>query len=72
VPGNGALAVADSQSPAATDQVEDQHYHGDYDENVDEASTDMQGEAKQPQNHENDKDCPKHEFSFAPCAPGTK
>jgi hypothetical protein len=33
---------------AATDQVEDQHNHRDYDKNVDESSADMQGEAKKP------------------------
>jgi hypothetical protein len=62
--------AAGSHPPAATDQVEDEDDDGDNDENVDEASADMKGEAEKPQNHKNDKDCPEHELSFAPRAPG--
>ncbi len=37
---------------------------------VDQAATYVEGEAKQPQNHEDHKNCPKHNFSFASRASG--
>ena len=43
------LAIA-LESPAAADQVEDQHNDGDHDKDVDKSPADVQSEAEQPQN----------------------
>jgi len=59
------------QPSAAGDEVVDQDDDRDDDEDVDEAAADVEGEAEQPQNHEDDKDSPKHGFSpFEERTPG--
>lgn len=49
-------------APAADEQVVDQDYHCDDKHKVNETAADVKAEAQKPQNHKDDKDCPKHIF----------
>jgi hypothetical protein len=57
------LALNIASSPA--DEIEDQNDHRDDQQNVNQTAGDVKAEAKQPQNQENYKDCPKHIYSFS-------
>jgi hypothetical protein len=60
------------ETSTARDQVVDQHDYRDYDQNVNQAATDVERESQEPQNEKNYKDRPKHDCSFAICAPGIR
>jgi hypothetical protein len=47
-------------SPA--DQVDDKNHESDYQQKMNQASGDMKAEAQQPEDEQNDKNRPKHEF----------
>jgi hypothetical protein len=75
-PGSGCQSIFDMNSregmldcSSTADQIEDEHNDRDHDEQVNEGAADMEREAEEPQNQQDDKDCPKHEISFA-LAPG--
>jgi hypothetical protein len=69
-PENAPQALLVSPAAPTAYQVEDQDDDRNDDQNVDQAAADMEGEAEEPQNQKNDKNCPKHIFSFAPWVHG--
>jgi hypothetical protein len=56
------ICALDGASPAY--QVEDQNYHGDHQQQVDEAPGDVEAEAQQPQDQNDCKDRPEHFLPF--------
>jgi hypothetical protein len=65
-PENGAQGLNVSPAAAASAyQIKDQDDDGNDDQNVDQATADMEGEAEKPQNHKNHENCPKHRNSSA-------
>ena len=67
-----ALAFLSLAAPPRN-QVEDENDDSNHDEDVDEAATDMKGEAQKPQNYENHENCPKHRRTLLGLrAPGTE
>jgi hypothetical protein len=56
-----AWLVKRLDSSTAADQVENQDDDCNHQQDVDEASADVQTETKQPENEEDNDDCPKHE-----------
>src|SRR5512135_2617233 len=53
--------IAASRQPAAsTQQIDDYHHRGRRQNQMDQASSDTETEAEQPQDQENRYDCPKH------------
>jgi hypothetical protein len=49
---------------SARDQIKDQDDDCDDEQQVDESATNMTDEAEKPENQQNNKDSPEHEFSF--------
>jgi hypothetical protein len=45
---------------AACDQVDDQHDNSQYQQQMDEAASNVEAEAQKPQDQQNRKNCPKH------------
>jgi hypothetical protein len=56
----GKLPVRLDGSPAGY-QVDDQNNHGDYEQQVDEAATNVREQANQPQDQQNHQNCPQHD-----------
>jgi hypothetical protein len=60
-PASYPKATNASQNAAASgDKVDDQDDQSDHQQKVNHTSGDMQAETKQPQNQNDDKNCPKH------------
>jgi len=54
-----AAGHAGSESASARDELDDQHDHGDHDQEVNQSASDVHRETGKPQNDENDDDDPK-------------
>ena len=50
--------------PASLDEAHDHHDQRDHQQQVNEAAEVQDGEAQQPEDQQDDDDCPKHLFSF--------
>lgn len=57
---SSVLALEHRPSPT-TDQVEDQHYHRNNKQKVDQSTTDTAEHPQQPQDQHNNQNCPKHD-----------
>lgn len=49
-------------SSSAGNQVNDQHNHGNHQQQVDQAAANMEAESQKPENQQNRENCPKHVF----------
>jgi hypothetical protein len=58
VEANRSRAYSNHASPG--DELDDQHYDSDDQQQVNEASGEVETEAQKPQNEKNDKNCPEH------------
>jgi hypothetical protein len=56
----------DASTPG--EQIEDQYDDCDDEQDVDQATTDVEAETQQPKNEENNNDRPKHKVSLQDCA----
>jgi hypothetical protein len=63
-PEDTAQALLASQAAAPADQVKDQNDDRNDDQKVDQTAADMEAETQEPQNQQNDKNCPEHNFPF--------
>ena len=54
------IVLRTSASPASRNEVEDQHDHGDYENEVDQSAAYVECEAQEPQHQEDYEDCPEH------------
>jgi hypothetical protein len=52
--------------PATRDQVDDQHHHSQYQQDVDQASCNVKPKSQQPKNQQDRKNRPKHSVSPQP------
>ena len=50
---------------ASGDKIDNQYHDGDDQQKVDQTARYMETEPEQPQNQEDDEDCPKHGYSLA-------